>query len=721
MKLKIYYIFFLLWSHSLYGMPIDSLYQLLEQTRTNPQELLTTHLQLADALSKQGNNTKANKHIDSVEKQLAERNFPNIKVHLLLTKGLLAYNQYQDAEALALFEEGYQLNKKYQAGFCVDFCINLAKVTPILEADEYLKKGLKCALDIGDTIAVQKEFGNLYTREKQYKKAIVFYTNNQKIAQSIKDTLAESNAYQDIGGVYLIEGKWKQATDSYLKSIALKEKIGDKQGLVDAHHNIAMVYFEQEQYETSLEYYQKCIDYYSNNKDTAELLEIWRNVSGVYIAQQKYEQASSLLNQILVLLPQFPNPSVALNTQLNLGDIQLKKENYQAALKLFKTSMEAAQQQEDEFNLVTVYNFLGSTYGLLQDNKQSIFYYQEALSLSTKLNLRYEQHLALFGLYQANEAQGNTKAAFDYYKQYNSIKDSLYNIETTNVLAAMQARFDAKEKQDSIKMLHAENEKVVLENKLKTNQIYLLLLGMGLILGTGALLWLRRRHQQKALLHQKQRERLMHEQEIKILSAVVEAQYKEQKRVALEVHDTIGSFVATLMHQHEAGRAMAVNTPYYNKYLLVEQLIARISKEVKTLASDMSNGKQLNFDLEEAMKELVERIRNIEQFELEFTGIGNLLDLPPEIELLLYQLAQELLVNILKHAQAKNVVLQINQYESEVLLMAEDDGRGFDPDKASKGLGLKNIRERIAPLGGKLHIDSYISKGTTIIITIPLD
>ena len=59
MKLKIYYIFFLLWSHSLYGMPIDSLYQLLEQKGNSPQELLTTHLQLAEALSKQGNNTKA--------------------------------------------------------------------------------------------------------------------------------------------------------------------------------------------------------------------------------------------------------------------------------------------------------------------------------------------------------------------------------------------------------------------------------------------------------------------------------------------------------------------------------------------------------------------------------------------------------------------------------------------------------------------------------------
>jgi tetratricopeptide (TPR) repeat protein len=228
MKLKFYYILFLLWSYQLHGTPIDSLHQLLNQTEGNPQEFLTTHLQLADALRKQSSDAEAANHIAIVEEQLTQHNFPIIRVHLLLTKGLLAYSQYKDEEALDLFEQGYKLNQQYQAGFCVDFCINLSKVTATLEAEEYLRKGLNCASAIGDTIAVQRQFGNLYTREKQYEKALVFYNNNQQLAESIKDTLVESNSYQDIGGVYLIEGKWKQAADYYLESATLKEKITPK-------------------------------------------------------------------------------------------------------------------------------------------------------------------------------------------------------------------------------------------------------------------------------------------------------------------------------------------------------------------------------------------------------------------------------------------------------------------------------------------------------------
>ena len=413
MKLKLYYILFLLWSCSLYAAPVDSLYQLLEQNEGNPQELLTTHLQLADALRKQGNDIEAVSHIATVEEQLTQRNFPIVRVHLLLTKGLLAYSQYKDKEALELFEEGYKLNKQYQAGFCVDFCINLSKLTTASESKNYIKKGLDCASDARDTIALQKQLGNIYTQQEQYVKAIKLYTSNQQIAQNIKDTLAESNAYQNIGVVHLLEGDWKKAIDFYLKSANLKEKTGDQKGVAHLHHNIARVYFNQNQYEVSLEYYQKCEDYYSNNKDTAELLEIWSNKASVYIAQAKYDTASNLLNQVIPLLEQFPNPTVALKAQMNLGNIQLRKEQYQEALGAFKTSLQTAEQQEDYLSLMTIHNFLGLVYFNLKDYRLSITYHQNALDLSRELNILYEQNHALFGLYEANKSLGKVQEALN--------------------------------------------------------------------------------------------------------------------------------------------------------------------------------------------------------------------------------------------------------------------------------------------------------------------
>ena len=633
----------------------------------------------------------------------------------------MAYNQYKDEEALALFEEGYQLNQKYQAGFCVDFCINLAKVIPILEAEEYLKKGLKCASSIGDTIAVQIQFGNLYTREKQYEKAIVFYTNNQQIAQNIKDTLAESDAYQYIGGVYLIEGKWKQATDSYLKSITLKEKIKDQQGLVDAHHNLAMVYFSQNQYETSLAYYQKCEHYYSNNKDTAELLEIWSNKASVYIAQAKYDTATTLLNQVLSLLEQFPNPTVALKSQMNLADIYLKKENYPKALALFEASLEAAQGQEDYFNLLTIYNFMGVVHRALQDYEQSIFYNNKALTLSRKLNILDEQHLALFGLYKSYEAQGNSSQALDWYKQYIVIKDSLYNVENTTKIANMLEQYDNLLKANEIKQLKLEKQTTALAHASQTTQLYGVLVVVVLVLALVLLLWAYRHQQQQALQHKQKIKELITEQEIKVLEASVAVQSKEREKLGHDIHDTIGTALAMLHFQHLVGNELADNeAAFMENYQAIAELIEHANNEMHAIASQMDKGEQAVFEIRTAIEQLAERIQATKQFDLVLKFDHKISNLPRHVALALYRVLKEALVNSLKHARAKKVMVEIIQVRGRLLVTIKDDGRGFDTQTAKDGMGLRTMRDRVMASGGQIKIKSAPQSGTKIIVNIPM-
>jgi signal transduction histidine kinase len=685
----------------------------LAQTQSNTQAILTAHLQLADALRQKSDDVGANSHITTVEDQLKQRNFPMVKVHLFLIKGLLAYSQYKDEEALRLFEEGYALNQQYQAGFCIDFCINLSHLSAPTEAENYIKRGFNCPVDIRDKILLQAQLGNLYKEQKRYKEALELFTNNKQIAQNIKDTLAESNAYQNIGGVYLLEGDWKKAIDFYLKSTNLKKKIGDQKGVAHVQHNLAMVYFEQGKYETSLEYYQKCEQYYSNNKDTAELVEIWSNTASVYIAQQQYEQANNLLNQVVPLLEQFPNPTVALKSQMDLGDIQLKKENYQAALKLFQNSMEAAKQQEDYFTLVTVYNFLGSTYYLLQDNKQSIVYYQEALSLSTKLNLRYEQHLALFGLYKSHKAQGNTTQALDWHEQYTSIKDSLYNVETTTMLE----QYDNLQKQKEIETLKAKNEKIALEKELQAKQFYLVLLvGVLLLGGLGALWWRR----QKAFLHQQEIRDLVKTKGEELLEAIVKVEQKERKRLAQEIHDTLGTYLALLRMQHCSNENLVDDPTYRERHLTMSDLITQTASEMRRISHQMNTGGQFSFDLQEAIETLVMFAQKFQKIEVVFNYMGEELELSRMMELALCRTVQESLCNILIHAQATEVTIQIHQSADEVTLMIEDNGRGFDTTMVPNGIGLKNIRQRVEALGGILEIDSSPQTGTCIHVQLPI-
>ena len=92
------------------------------------------------------------------------------------------------------------------------------------------------------------------------------------------------------------------------------------------------------------------------------------------------------------------------------------------------------------------------------------------------------------------------------------------------------------------------------------------------------------------------------------------------------------------------------------------------------------------------------------------------------VELLLFRIIQELATNCIKHAQASEVNIYINQYDNEINVMVEDNGKGFtkETNKTTDGIGLKNMERKIEQLSGSFTIDSKLGKGTTIIIDLPL-
>ena len=93
--------------------------------------------------------------------------------------------------------------------------------------------------------------------------------------------------------------------------------------------------------------------------------------------------------------------------------------------------------------------------------------------------------------------------------------------------------------------------------------------------------------------------------------------------------------------------------------------------------------------------------------------------LQKEYELSLYRITQELINNVLKHAEAKYASLQIGQRDEKIILMMEDDGKGFDVNAHNGGYGLKNLDARTKLLKGTMTIDSNPGKGTNVQIEIP--
>ena len=99
-------------------------------------------------------------------------------------------------------------------------------------------------------------------------------------------------------------------------------------------------------------------------------------------------------------------------------------------------------------------------------------------------------------------------------------------------------------------------------------------------------------------------------------------------------------------------------------------------------------------------------------------------ELPLHVGLTLYRIAQEALANVVRHANAKNVKVNITKGYPDVIMVIKDDGKGFDTEAdptIEKGLGIIGMRERVEGMEGSFHIKSFPGKGTRIRVTLPLE
>jgi signal transduction histidine kinase len=122
-----------------------------------------------------------------------------------------------------------------------------------------------------------------------------------------------------------------------------------------------------------------------------------------------------------------------------------------------------------------------------------------------------------------------------------------------------------------------------------------------------------------------------------------------------------------------------------------------------------------------AVRDFVNRM-GTEKLKINLVVLGLNERLPENIETVIYRVLQELINNIIKHAQANEVTIQLIRESNEFMLMVEDNGKGFDLEKTmqQQGIGLKNITSRVEYLNGQVNYDTAVGKGTTVIIEIPL-
>ncbi|NLI80598.1 MAG: PAS domain S-box protein [Deltaproteobacteria bacterium] len=218
-----------------------------------------------------------------------------------------------------------------------------------------------------------------------------------------------------------------------------------------------------------------------------------------------------------------------------------------------------------------------------------------------------------------------------------------------------------------------------------------------------------------------------HREELRQLTArLFSSQEEERKRIAQELHDEVGSSLTGINFTLETvERSLPLNLPDVKESILdVKKQINRTYQEMRRISHRLRPAVLSDLGLEPALESCLARISKYSQIEIEFKMVGFEGRLDPELETVLYRISQEAVNNTLKHSGARHFKLSIVKSFPNIILLAEDNGMGFDPGSLKgsekRALGLLGMRERAAMLGGTFTLRSSKEKGTRIRVEIPI-
>jgi signal transduction histidine kinase len=201
---------------------------------------------------------------------------------------------------------------------------------------------------------------------------------------------------------------------------------------------------------------------------------------------------------------------------------------------------------------------------------------------------------------------------------------------------------------------------------------------------------------------------------------------RERRKVATGLHDSIGQILA--FSSIELANTLRDAPDQMVKPLShIRKMIELAITETRDLTFDLSPSVLYTFGLAAAIEQLIEQFSEEHGFRGDLQLNAQPDSISEEITILLYRSVRELLINIAKHAKAKNVYIEFSLVDEHFEITIEDDGKGFDINKLEKvskkknRFGLLSVRERLSHFNGQFNIQSNPGEGTTIKLAVPIE
>jgi two-component system sensor histidine kinase NreB len=209
----------------------------------------------------------------------------------------------------------------------------------------------------------------------------------------------------------------------------------------------------------------------------------------------------------------------------------------------------------------------------------------------------------------------------------------------------------------------------------------------------------------------------LEEERMKSIRLFLEGQEEERKRIAREIHDSLGQLLVVLNMRYE--RLCKSSDATEEQKNAITELIRETISEARRISNDLSSSVLLQLGLFKALQALINSVKEIPDITFQFHSEGSDHDLNPLQSAYIYRIIQESVSNIIKHSCASEASIDVT-ISHQIHISVRDNGKGFDESIPEKGSGLKNMYDRVKILGGSMTIESSPLKGTFLDALIPI-
>lgn len=586
-----------------------------------------------------------------------------------------------------------------------------------------------------------------------------------KILSTVYNLLATNNK---------TKGLWEESKKWHLKGIDISRKLKDKRLYFTHLHGLALVYSNVGDYKKALKLFKKCLSYRKNPEIT---YGSYINTGNIYSVLKDYDSSNVYFEKALKLSIKNKDYYAISVLKINMAANYQDQKKYDKALSLYNEAVQLTDDKEYKQLSLIAHLEIGNIYMNLNKYEDAKLIYSSCLHSAIELGYLNEQKTIYDRLKNIFIAQNNYKLAFQFLNKFYTIKDSIYKLQKDKEINELEVKYKTLQKEKEIKLLQIENynralelknqteiiknlelkqeiERKENENKIlsfqrasekKLNEIALLKKDQEIknakiarektiknIILYSFLIFLvpiiallviyYQKLQTQSELNKKQEEinkqkvsALIKTQELKVIKAFVKGQEKERKRIAQELHDSIGGNLAAIKLKFNN----IINNNQTEHLKTINEQIDDTYEQVRNLSHNLISKKLNENNFCRILEEYINSIwgNNSSVTIYPRTKIDRL---DENIKVEVFKIIQELTTNTIKHAQAKTIDLQINLVENELNILFEDNGVGFNPKQYKAGVGHRNIQTRLKNLQGAFYIDSRINRGTIINIQIPI-